>query len=348
MSTWRTRQPVSSAGGPGCGPGRCNCCFRLTTTPSHAFSAPSPVGQRVQLGGDVLAAPGAWTRPAPGRSARRRRPARRRSCRSAPGRRRPGRRAPRRRAGRSARSSASMPEVKRRGIGSRSPQRPWALDRIRRASSKCPASARCSTAATWLAASTLTAPPGRTVRAIEAIAAAGSSTYSSTLWHSTRSAVSGPTRSSRSSASPCRARTATPASAARRSRPAERVGAGVDDRHVVAQLGERHGQPARAAAGVEDVEDGAAGRLGALVEDLAQDLPHDGAARGPGPRTLAHGVSGAPVRRRPRRRHRHLTVPRVVAHAPRLPLSFTSAQLRACLRAPSVASSAAQIGAAEA
>ena len=50
-----------------------------------------------------------------------------------------------------------------------------------RACSYRPASARCSTAATALAVSTLTVAPGRSTRAIAAIAAAGESTYSSTL-----------------------------------------------------------------------------------------------------------------------------------------------------------------------
>src|SRR5262249_56780885 len=51
----------------------------------------------------------------------------------------------------------------------------------RRASSNRPARARWITAATALAVSTLTAPPGRSAAAIAAIAAGGESTYSSTL-----------------------------------------------------------------------------------------------------------------------------------------------------------------------
>ena len=54
--------------------------------------------------------------------------------------------------------------------------------------SKRPARARWMTAATALVASTLTAPPGRSTLATVLMAATGESTYSRTLWHSTRSA----------------------------------------------------------------------------------------------------------------------------------------------------------------
>ena len=66
--------------------------------------------------------------------------------------------------------------------------------------------------------------PGAAVPAMAVIAPTGSSTYSSTLWHSTRSAPPAASSSPRSAASPCRARTCTPASAARRSSAASESG----------------------------------------------------------------------------------------------------------------------------
>ena len=96
----------------------------------------------------------------------------------------------------------------------------------RRASSYRPASARCSTAATTLAASTLTVPPGRRTRAMAAIAAAGESTYSSTLWQTTRSAAPSPTSPAISFASPWTAVRVTPSSAARQRAAARASGLG--------------------------------------------------------------------------------------------------------------------------
>src|SRR5690606_28160316 len=81
----------------------------------------------------------------------------------------------------SASRPVSAPPVKRRGVGSRSPQLPSGSASTAPASSNCPASARWTAAPTGLAASTLTAPPGRSSPAIAARASAGSSTYSSTL-----------------------------------------------------------------------------------------------------------------------------------------------------------------------
>src|SRR6202035_1251998 len=104
------------------------------------------------------------------------------------------------------------------------------------ASAYLPASARCSTAATVLAASTLTVPPGRRTRAIAASAASGESTYSSTLWQITRSApfrsapappVPGsPTSAGRSTASPWTSVSVTPVSAARQPAAARASGLG--------------------------------------------------------------------------------------------------------------------------
>src|SRR3984885_13835379 len=104
------------------------------------------------------------------------------------------------------------------------------------ASAYFPASARCSTAATVLAASTLTVPPGRSTRATAASAASGESTYSSTLWQITRSApvrsalapaVPGsPTSAGRSTASPWTSVSVTPLSAARQPAAARASGLG--------------------------------------------------------------------------------------------------------------------------
>jgi len=64
--------------------------------------------------------------------------------------------------------------------------------------------ARATTAAWRWATSRLSTPPGRTTLPRVASAAVGSSTTSSTPWHSTTSALSGPTTSSRDDRSPCR------------------------------------------------------------------------------------------------------------------------------------------------
>ena len=89
-----------------------------------------------------------------------------------------------------------------------------------------PASARCRTAATALAASTLTVADGRSTAAIAVIASAGESTYSSTLWQMTRSAAFVPATLSRLAASPCTAVSRAPASAARRCAAASASGLG--------------------------------------------------------------------------------------------------------------------------
>src|SRR5215467_6402834 len=96
----------------------------------------------------------------------------------------------------------------------------------RRASSNRPASARWITAATELAASTLTAPAGRSTWAIDAKASAGESTYSSTLWQSTRSALASPATTARSATSPWTTLSGTFISAARRSAAASESGLG--------------------------------------------------------------------------------------------------------------------------
>src|SRR5579859_3959924 len=97
---------------------------------------------------------------------------------------------------------------------------------LRRVGQQRPARARCRTAATALAAITLTVADGRSTRAIALIASAGSSTYSSTLWQMTRSAAADPTRLSRLAASPCTEARRTPASAARRCAAASASGLG--------------------------------------------------------------------------------------------------------------------------
>ncbi len=96
----------------------------------------------------------------------------------------------------------------------------------RRASSNRPASARWITAATELAASTLTAPEGRSTWAIDAMASAGESTYSSTLWQSTRSALASPATMARSATSPWTILSETFISADRRPAPASESGLG--------------------------------------------------------------------------------------------------------------------------
>ena len=82
------------------------------------------------------------------------------------------------------------------------------------------------TAATALVASTLTAPPGRSTLATVVMAAAGESTYSRTLWQSTRSAPCSPTTAARSPTSPWTARNCTLISAARRCAAASESGLG--------------------------------------------------------------------------------------------------------------------------
>jgi hypothetical protein len=81
----------------------------------------------------------------------------------------------------------------------------------------------------------------------------------------------------------------------------ERVGTGIDHRHVVAQAGQRHGEPAGPAAGVEDVEPGPAGlrreRGDHRPEDVADDRGTRVVVPAPGP---ARRTGGAPPGRRGR------------------------------------------------
>ncbi len=110
------------------------------------------------------------------------------------------------------------------------------------------------TAPTALAASTLTAPPGRSTEAIAAIAAAGESTYSSTLWHRTRSAFFSPATVGQVGRVPLDGAQRHPRLRGPPLRGGQRVRARVDDRHGVALAGQRHGEPAGAAARVDDVK----------------------------------------------------------------------------------------------
>ena len=81
----------------------------------------------------------------------------------------------------------------------------------------------------------------------------------------------------------------------------ERVGAGIDHRHVVAQAGQRHGEPAGPAAGVEDVEPGPAGLRRERGDHRPEDVADDRGARvvvpapGPARRTAAPRPGGAPA-----------------------------------------------------
>ena len=70
----------------------------------------------------------------------------------------------------------------------------------------------------------------------------------------------------------------------------ERVGARVDDDDAVTGLGQRHGEAAGAAAGVDQVE--AAPVAVGLGERARQDLPHDGRAGGGGGSGAAAGRGG--------------------------------------------------------
>src|ERR1700730_17785176 len=118
-------------------------------------------------------------------------------------------------------SAVSAGSVNRRGV----PAAP-SVSSSWRASVNRPARARCRTAATAFAASTLTVADGRSTVAIAVIASAGESTYSSTLWQMTRSAAFGPATLSRLAASPCTAVSRAPASAARRCAAASAAGLG--------------------------------------------------------------------------------------------------------------------------
>ena len=143
--------------------------IRAAATAGHAaVSTASAMAEHVQLGGDVPQN-GGW-RP-------RRPPPARRSASAAPGRHRAGRPAPGRLKIRTpvhlARPQPGRLDQRgqlRQGEPARhrprGPGRPpsSASSRPRVASSNRPARARCSTAATALAASTLTAPPGRSTR----------------------------------------------------------------------------------------------------------------------------------------------------------------------------------------
>ena len=60
----------------------------------------------------------------------------------------------------------------------------------------------------------------------------------------------------------------------------EGVGAGVDDGDAVAEAGDRHGEVAGAAAGVEDVQGVAPGGLDPALQGVLEDVPDHGGTKG--------------------------------------------------------------------
>ena len=115
--------------------------------------------------------------------------------------------------------------------------------------------ARATTAAwRWATSRLSSCRRARSTRASVARAAAGSSTTSRTPWHSTRSTLSGPATSSRLDRSPWRPVTVDVVLAGPAVEGGQGVGAGVDHGDPVAELADADGQPAGAAADVEDVE----------------------------------------------------------------------------------------------
>ena len=221
----------------------------MSSGPAAAGSCPSrsAVAEQVQLGGDV-----AQRRVAGGRLLQRaqrlgggrgRRPAARR----APARRRPAARAPRpARSPASSISAISSGRVNRRGLSPAPPAVRPAAAAARGPRRSGPARARCRTAATALAASTLTVAPGRSTRAIALIAAAGvldvfehvvadhqvSRVRADHAVQAGRVALDRGQPRARLGRAPLRGR--------------ERVRARVDDRDVVPEGRERHGEPAGA------------------------------------------------------------------------------------------------------
>ena len=135
------------------------------------------------------------------------------------------------------------------------------------------------TAATALVASTLTAPPGRSTLATVVMAAAGESTYSRTLWHSTRSAPCSPMTAARSPTSPWTARSCTFISAARRCAAASESGLGSITVTVWPWPASGHRGSAGPAAGVHDVQPRPAGLGHEPGHDGPQHLPDDSRPR---------------------------------------------------------------------
>ena len=174
--------------------------------------------------------------------------------RRAPGRRRPGRRAPRPPRSRrrpAARRASSW--VKRR------PARPWPAGapgsvEQRAGLGEVTGHGARDDRGVALGDEQAEVPPGRSTCRIVASAAAGSSTTSSTPWHSTTSALSAPTTSSRLDEVALPAGDLHPELARAAGERGQRVGAGVDDGDAVAELGHPHGEAAGAAADVEHVE----------------------------------------------------------------------------------------------
>ena len=98
--------------------------------------------------------------------------------------------------------------------------------------------------------------PGAARRPAPTTTGAGSSTTSSTEWQSTRSTLAGSTSPASASPSPCTRAypVGDPGLGGPTGQRGERVGAGVDHGDPVAGLGQRHGEPAGAAADVEHGE----------------------------------------------------------------------------------------------
>lgn len=178
-------------------------------------------------------------------------------------------------------SSVSWSAVKRRGTGSPSPQRPAGSVRAWRASLKWPARARARTAPPRPAASRLVAGQaqrvdgvadalGRVVDVLQhAVAEHG---VVATALDDVEQAVGVALNRAYPVGDACLRGAAFQGE--------EGVGTGVDDRDAMAEAGDRYGEVAGAAAGVEDVQGVAAGGLDPALQGVLEDLPDHGGTKG--------------------------------------------------------------------
>ncbi len=126
------------------------------------------------------------------------------------------------------------------------------------------------------------------------MASAGESTYSSTLWQSTRSALASPATVARSATSPWTTLSGTFSSAARRSAAASESGLGSITVTLWPRPASGTANPP-AAARVEDVEAGPADLRRERGDHRPEDVADDRGARvvvpAPGPGRRAHGAT---------------------------------------------------------
>ena len=172
--------------------------------------------------------------------------------------------------------------MKRRGTGSPSPQRPSGSSSACRASLKCPARARASTAPPSPAASRLRTPSGRSAATAlrDALGGVVHVLQDAVAEHDVVAAALDHVEEAVGVALDAPHPVGDPGLGGAALQREQRVRAGVDDGDAVAEAGDGHREVAAAAPGVEDVERLPSRGLDPAVEGVLEDLPDHGGTEG--------------------------------------------------------------------